>query len=86
MRNIHYDIINKLIVKENGKVSITMMLELLNFEETRVLYIRPNMVTNRLIFKSGLQALRCCLEIEKKMNDIKLSQWNDYEFGPGLSD
>ena len=56
MRNIQYDIINKLIVKENGKISITMMLELLNFEETRVLYIRPNMVTNRLIFKSGLQA------------------------------
>lgn len=44
------------------------------------------METERLVFKSGLQALRCCLELETKLARAKQPVWSDYEFGPTEQD
>ncbi len=47
-------------------------------EDNRKIYIRPNINVNRLIFRNGLMALRCCLEIEEKLVKNKITTWDDY--------
>lgn len=47
-----------------------------------LVFIRPNIVATRLVFRSGLGALRCCLEIVDKMSKARITKWHDCDFGP----
>lgn len=51
-------------------------------------FIRPGqgIASTRLIFRNGLMALRCCLDIEDKLIKARQTHWDDYEFGPTESD
>ena len=59
------------------------LVELMKTGETKgMLFIRPSLEVARLVFRNGLMALRCCLEIVEKMAKAKISKWNDCDFGP----
>ena len=63
------------------------LIELMKVGDSKgVVFIRPSMITTRLIFRNGLTALRCCLEIVEKMTKAKIEKWDDGEFGPGEGD
>jgi hypothetical protein len=55
-------------------------------QQRGLLFITPDLPSNRLIYRSGLMALRACLEIEQKMVKAKQTQWNDRDFGPNEAD
>lgn len=83
-----YEVISKLIPREpNGKIKAENVGNLIKAgDESKKVYIKPNIITTKLIFRNGLHALRCCLELEDKLMKANLTEWNDYEFGPTEAD
>jgi len=82
-----YDIISKLAPREDGFIPVPLLIDMMKAEDKRgLIFIRPNVAASRLIFRNGLAALRCCLEIVSKMAKARIAKWHDCDFGPSESD
>ena len=70
-------------MRTEGNVQVSHLIDLMKTGNSRgVLYIRPSFEITRLIFRNGLMALKCCIEIVEKMAKARATKWNDCDFGP----